>query len=203
MRDFIFIIGAPAVGKTTLAKELYKYYNGVYIEQEMVPEFMIPEKCEDEGIFEEEVCWDNIILQAEYFLNKGFKNIIVLDFDDLRAREIPIIFKGYNYIILKLISSNPEQIKEQMIKRKLNGNGLYDIENSIKINHKIMKRELLPNEVLIDVFKKTKEVVLKEAIDKIDNRKSQLDYNYEMDDKENYDSWVKSNNLRDENPLRE
>ena len=40
--DFIFIIGAPAVGKTTLAKELYKKLGGVYIEQNAVPEFEIP-----------------------------------------------------------------------------------------------------------------------------------------------------------------
>ena len=30
--DFIFVIGPSAVGKTTLAKELYKHYKGVYIE---------------------------------------------------------------------------------------------------------------------------------------------------------------------------
>lgn len=30
--DYIFIIGPSAVGKTTLAKKLYKYYEGVYLE---------------------------------------------------------------------------------------------------------------------------------------------------------------------------
>ena len=40
--DFIFVIGSSAVGKTTLAKKLYQHYNGVYIEQNMVPEFIIP-----------------------------------------------------------------------------------------------------------------------------------------------------------------
>ena len=29
MRDFIFLIGPSAVGKTTLAKELYQHYKGV------------------------------------------------------------------------------------------------------------------------------------------------------------------------------
>ena len=52
MKDFIFIIGPSAVGKTTLAKELYQHYNGVYFEQNMVPEFSIPEDCEDVGVFE-------------------------------------------------------------------------------------------------------------------------------------------------------
>lgn len=60
--DFIFIIGPSAVGKTTLAKKLYKHYNGVYFEQNMVPEFSIPKECIDEGVFEEQTCWDNVIL---------------------------------------------------------------------------------------------------------------------------------------------
>lgn len=47
--DYIFIIGPSAVGKTTLAKELYQHYNGVYLEQSMVPEFVIPEGCRISG----------------------------------------------------------------------------------------------------------------------------------------------------------
>jgi adenylate kinase family enzyme len=50
--DFIFIIGPSAVGKTTLAKELYKYYNGVYLEQNMVPEIIVSNDVEDKGMYE-------------------------------------------------------------------------------------------------------------------------------------------------------
>lgn len=32
MRDFIFIIGASGIGKTTLAKKLYEHYKGTWIE---------------------------------------------------------------------------------------------------------------------------------------------------------------------------
>lgn len=59
--DFNFIIGPCAVGKTTLAKELYKHYE------------------------------------------KGCRNIVVLDFDDVRTRELPAIFKVYRFITLKLV----------------------------------------------------------------------------------------------------
>ena len=194
--DFIFIIGPSAVGKTTLAKELYKYYNGVYFEQNMVPEFTIPTDCEDEGVFEEQICWDNVLLQLKYFYEKGFRNIVALDFDDIRTRELPKIFKGYNFITLKLISSNPEQIKNQMIYRQNNEGGLYDIDNVNRANEKISNRKLLPNEVLIDVFGKSKEEVFKEAINTIDNFKPLIDYNYELDDENNYQSWVQSKNLK-------
>lgn len=196
MKDFIFIIGPSAVGKTTLAKELYQHYNGVYFEQNMVPEFSIPEDCEDVGVFEEQVCWDNVLLQLKFFYDQGFRNIVALDFDDLRTREIPKIFRGYNFITIKLISSSPEQIRDQMIHRHNNEGGLYDLDNIVKSNKKIKNRNLLPNEVIIDVFGKSKEDVLKEAIDKIDSFVPLIDYDYELDDENNYQSWIKSKNLR-------
>lgn len=37
MRDFIFIIGASGIGKTTLATKLYEHYKGAYVEMSMIP----------------------------------------------------------------------------------------------------------------------------------------------------------------------
>lgn len=125
MKDFIFIIGPSGIGKTTLAKELYKHYNGVYFEQNMIPEFIVP-KGEDEGKFEEQVMWESSIILLKYFHSKGLKNIIALDFNDIRTREIPKIFKGTNFITLKLISTDYEQNKNQMLSR--GENGLVDLE---------------------------------------------------------------------------
>ena len=194
--DFIFIIGPSAVGKTTLAKELYKHYKGVYIEQNMVPEFIIPENVVDEGIYEEEICWDNVLVQLKYFYNKGCRNIVALDFDDVRTRELPLIFKGYDFITLKLISSDPQQIKRQMIHRSENEGGLYYLENVERSNQVIMNRKLLPNEVMIDVAGKTKTEVLNEAIKIIDDFEPLKEYDYELEDEQNFLSWVQSRNLR-------
>ena len=193
MKDYIFIIGPSGVGKTTLAKGLYEHYKGVYFEQNMIPEFGIPDNV-DEGKYEEEVLWESSIELLKYFHNKGIKNIIALDFNDLRTREIPILFKGTNYITLKLISSNYEQNKNQMLER--GEKGLVDLELLEVSTKKIMNRGLLPNEVLIDVANKTKEEVLKEAISIIDSYESKLDYEYEKPDKELFYSWVQSDGLR-------
>ena len=103
LKDFIFIIGPSGVGKTTLAKGLYEHYNGVYFEQNMIPEFGIPDNV-DEGKYEEEVLWESSIELLKYFHNKGMKNIIALDFNDLRTREIPVVFRGKNFITIKLMS---------------------------------------------------------------------------------------------------
>lgn len=192
MQDFIFIIGPSGVGKTTLAKELFKHYNSVYFEQNMIPEFGIPDNV-DPGVYEEEILWESSIEMLKYFHKKGIKNIIALDFNDLRTKEIPIIFKGKKFITLKLISSNYEQNKKQMLER---GNGLIDLELLEVSTRKIMNRQLLPNEVLIDVGGKSKEEILKEAINIIDNYESLLDYEYELPKKELFYSWVESDELR-------
>lgn len=194
--DYIFIIGPSAVGKTTLAKELYQHYKGVYIEQSMVPEFIIPENVTDEGVYEEEMCWDNILVQLKYFYNKGCRNIVALDFDDVRTRELPFIFKGYDFITLKLISSDSEQIKRQMIHRSNNEGGLYYLENVERSNQMIMSRILLPNEVMIDIAGKSKENVLSEAIKIIDDFRPLKDYDYNLEDEHNFLSWVQSRNLK-------
>ena len=194
--DFIFVIGPSAVGKTTLAKELYKHYHGVYLEQNMVPEFIVPDDVEDVGIYEEQLCWENVLLQLKFFYDKGYKNIISLDFDDVRAREFPLLFKGYHFIILRLVSSDTEQIRRQMINRQNNEGGLYVLEQIERSNQVIMSRHLLPNEVKIDVAGKSKEEVLKSVIDIIDTYKPMLDYDYQLDDEHNYLSWVQSRNLK-------
>lgn len=193
--DFIFVIGPSAVGKTTLAKKLYQHYNGVYIEQNMVPEFIIPKDVKDVGIYEEQLCWENTLSQIKFFYDKGLRNIITLDFDDIRTRELPNIFQGYDFIIIKLISNNPNQIKQQMEHRKNNEGGLFRPEYVERANSVIKNRRLLPNEVQIDIANKNKDEVLEEVIKIIDNFKPVKDYIYELDDEKNYLSWVQSRNL--------
>jgi len=192
MRDFIFIIGPSGVGKTTLSKGLFEHYNGALAEMSMVPEFGIPEGV-DVGIFEENVCWECCVAQLKMFHELGIKNVISGDFDDLRTREIPLVFKGYNYITLKLICSDYEQNYNQMKNR---GDGLIDFELLEKMTKKINKRPLLVNEFEIDVAGKTQEEVLSKAIELVDVAETMQEYEYEIPPKELFYSWVHSNGLR-------
>lgn len=192
MRDFIFIIGTSGIGKTTLGKGLFAHYNGAFIEQNMVPEFGIPENV-DGGAFEEQVCWECCVAQIMKFHEMGIKNIIGSDFDDLRTADIPDMFKGYNYITIKLICKDLSQLHSQMENRE---NGLIDYELQRKCSDKVNKRPLLINEVEIDVTNKTPQQVLDEAIRIIDNAETLTEYIYQKPQKDLFYSWVFSNELR-------
>lgn len=193
MLDYIFVIGASGVGKTTLAKQLYTKLDGVYIEQNMIPEFTIPDGVEDIGKFEDEICFKMMITNIAAFHDLGFKNIIALDFNDIYVREFPKIYKGSNFAIIRLICSDYDQNYNQMKNREMPGLINFDIMSDGF--HSINNRPLLPNEIKIDVAGKTKEEVLEEAIQLLQKFKPKLDYDYEMPEKKEFASWVHSDNI--------
>lgn len=63
-------------------------------------------------------------------------------FNNYRVRKIPIKFKNLNFII-RLISSDINQIKNQTKARHKKSSGLYDIKMIDKSCEIIMKRDLL------------------------------------------------------------
>ena len=194
MLDFIFVIGTSGIGKTTLTKGLLEYYKTVIIEQNMVPEFISRDGIEEmSGELEERTCWENTKAMAFCFHKLGYKNIIISDLDDLRTADIPIDFKSYNFITLKLVCSDMKQLENQMKNRP---NGLIDFELQKKCNDKVMKRELLPNEHIIDVTGKNEKQVFLDAINILTNESPVIEYEYVKPNKNLFYSWVFSNGLR-------
>ena len=195
LKDYIFVTGASGIGKTTLAQGLLAHYKTTFIEQNMIPEFISRDGIESmTGELEELTCWENMVAMLKCFHKLGYKGIIVTDMDDLRTADIPIVFKGSNYITIKLVSSDLEQIRKQMKNRP--NNGLIDYELQQKTNDKNLKRDPLVNEVEIDVSGKSIDEVLNEAIEIIDTTESLLAYEYVKPPKELFYSWVFANGLR-------
>lgn len=195
MKDFIFITGASGIGKTTLANGLLEHYKTTCIEQHMIPEFISRDGSEPmTGELEELTCWENQTAMLMCFHRLGYKNIIASDIDDLRTADIPIVFKGTDFITIKLVCSDLHQIQEQMKNRP--NNGLVDFDLQKKMNEKSIKRNPLINEIEIDVAGKSIGEVLEHSINIIETTPSCLDYEYEKPPKEMFYSWVFVNELR-------
>ena len=134
-----------------------------------------------------------MVANIKEFASLGYKNIIALDFNEIRFRDIPVDFQGYDYIILHLVC-NKEQNINQMKNR---GKGLIDLEMLEKgyLRKEKYPRTLLPNEIIIDVSNKSADEVFELAVNKVDNTKSLLDYEYKMPDKKCFGTWVKANQI--------
>ena len=195
MKDFIFITGASGIGKSTLANGLLNHYKTTCIEQNMIPEFISRDGSEPmTGELEELTCWENQVAMLMCFYRLGYKNIIATDLDDLRTADIPIVFKGTDFITIKLVCSDLKQIQEQM--RNRTNYGLIDYELQKKMNEKNFQRSPLVNEIEIDIAGKSIREVLEQAIKIIETTPSQLDYEYIKPPKEMFYSWVLANGLR-------
>ena len=195
MKDFIFVTGASGIGKTTLATGLMNHYKTTCVEQHMIPEFISRDGREPmTGELEELTCWEAQVALLMCFHRLGFKNIIASDIDDLRTADIPAVFKGRDFITIKLVCSDLQQIQRQMRERP--NNGLIDFELQRKMNEKNLMRAPLINEVEIDIAGKSIEEVLTQSIDIIETTPSRIDYEYTKPPKDMFYSWVFGNGLR-------
>ena len=195
MLDFIFVTGTSGIGKSTLAQNLLQELKTVVIEEHMVPEFISRDGQEEmTGTLEELTCWENTKAMAFCFHKLGYKNIVISDIDDLRTADIPIDFKGYRFLTIKLVCSDLTQLREQMKNRP--NNGLIDFELQEKCNARNLSRKPLINEHEIDVAGLCAEEVLKHALSIIESVEPLTDYEYTKPEKEQFYSWVFANGLR-------
>lgn len=194
MHQIIFIDGYSGIGKTTLAKKLYKYFKSVYIEQFMIPNFITKDgKNKITGREEDETLYRLMVANIKAFAKLGYKNIIALDFNEIRFRDIPVDFKGYDYLIIHLVCEKGQNLK-QMRNR---GKGLIDLDLLEKayLRKEKYPRPLLPNEIIIDVTNKSSDEVFNIAKNKVINTKSLLNYKYEKPDRRCFGTWVKDDQI--------
>ncbi len=195
MLDFIFITGTSGIGKSTLCKHLYARLKTVVIEEHMVPDFTSRDGVEEmTGELEELTCWENTKAMAFCFHHLGYRNIIISDIDDLRTADIPVDFRGYRYLTMKLVCRDLSQLRRQMENRPRPG--LIDYELQEKLNQKNLNRPELVNEHTIDVTGLGEDEVTEKAMEVIASCEPLIDYEYQKPPKEWFYSWVFAHGLR-------
>lgn len=166
--DFIILHGSPGNGKTTLSRKLHDHFKSPYFEFGWIPEFRcLTPSVQISQKKEEQLSFENLMLVVKNYNRHGFKNIIITDLDDIRMLDIPVVFEGYNYIILTLYCDKDEIIKQRILTRD-NGNSYLDWETSVKTNSLIRERDTLPNEYRILNSRNDVEITFRELLKHIE-----------------------------------
>ncbi|WP_143020485.1 AAA family ATPase [Sinosporangium album] len=113
MRTFIFIAGAPGVGKSTTAQLLRDRLDSPLFEFGWIPEFRntgtrLTTYREDEAL-----AFENLALVAKNYARHGFKNIIITDLEDKRIGELAEVYADYDYALFTL------RMKDQGLLRRV------------------------------------------------------------------------------------
>ena len=102
--DFIIVHGSPGNGKTTIAQELHRRLKSPWFEFGWIPEFTQKNPYSNISQKEEEqMSFENLVLVCKNYINHGFENVLLTDFDDIRMLDIPQVFKEYNYVIIQVV----------------------------------------------------------------------------------------------------
>lgn len=162
MLDIIFIAGAPGTGKSTLTTLLQKDIGSPMFEFGWIPEFRKRGNVEIPYEEEENLAFENLTLVVKNYVKHGFKNILVTDLRDHIILTLEREFPKYNYKLITLFLDDEKELKLRVTSDR-DMNQYKNWEEALQINETMKKRDLLPNEVRVNITNKSKEEVLHEV----------------------------------------
>lgn len=146
--DLILVNGAPGVGKTTLSRLLGEHFESPVIDFGLLREFHLDKKWERKNNREEEMTFKILGLMLETYFEYGLKNVFVNDLQEWRVNDLNIRFTGINSLVLSLVVSDYEILKDRIERRAC---GWRDVDAAWERNQKTLERELWDNEIRVDV----------------------------------------------------
>jgi broad-specificity NMP kinase/ubiquinone/menaquinone biosynthesis C-methylase UbiE len=187
MVDFIFIAGSPGCGKTTISNLLKdKLNNPPMIDFGWIREFHLDREWKNANKEEEQMSFENLTFILKNYKKYGYKNVIVTDLVEDMVRQIPKLFSKENYIIIRLIVKNDNELKKRVLGER--DSGFKNFRKAILLNKSMQKRKLLKNEIGIDNTHNDPMKTLTEVLEII-KREEELLRQWKNDEKAAFEGW--------------
>lgn len=156
MHDFIFLFGAPGVGKTTVARLLKEKLNIPYVDYDWIRSYHLQKDWNNNSEQERKMSFENLIFIIKNYKKHGFKNVVVGGMRIYDIEKILQIFKEDNFIITTLFVKDDSILKKRVL-TETRDSGWRDFKDSIEFNKKIQEELTFPNEHKIDTTTQTPE----------------------------------------------
>ncbi len=154
MYDFVFLIGSPGSGKTTVGKLLKEKLNSVYIDYDWIREFNLNRSWDNINVEKDSLALENLLLLLKNYGKHSVQNVIVSGVGDNEMKAILDELKNYNNIIIKLCISDDEVLKKRVLTESRDS-GYRDFAASIQLNKRIRDEVNYPKEHKIDSTNET------------------------------------------------
>ncbi|MEI6849716.1 MAG: AAA family ATPase [archaeon] len=146
--DLIVFAGAPGSGKTTIANLIQKELNSPLIDLGWLREYHLDPMWKKANKKEAKMAFENLVFILKNYKKNGYKNVIVTDLLEDMTSQIPRLFSKENYIIIRLMVNNDNELKKRVIGNR--DSGFKNFKKSILLNKAMQKKGSLKNEIRID-----------------------------------------------------
>lgn len=150
--DFIIVLGAPGVGKSTVSKIIAKKLGSPYFELSRLREIHLLPDWSNASREEEKVSFAQAMMILKNYKLNGYKNVVFNDLDDIRVPELPKALRGHRYLLVTLFVSDEKELKRRILIPS-DDRGFRRYDAAIQWNRMVMARRPFAGELRIDSSK--------------------------------------------------
>ncbi len=149
MKDFVIFTGAPASGKTTVAKILQRETKSPLVDFGDLRAWHLEHDWSNANLQEEEMAFENLLFVLRNYHKHGYKNVIVTDLKDDATLRLANDLSGSDILIVSFILSDADELQRR-VQSDSRDSGFKNIGEAVARNKKIIEREVLENELRVD-----------------------------------------------------
>ncbi len=145
----IIIVGAPGVGKTTVAKILAKRLNGVYMKLSHLRAFHLDPKWKNASRKEANMAYENLVFIAKNYVRHNYTPVIIEDILTTHSQRLKKDFLGLPIFIVNLVMSNQDTQKKRVLTESRDS-GYRNWKDALVINRFYQRRKISSVEMKTD-----------------------------------------------------